>query len=798
MAPSVIQLEDCQSITPLATNLIAKKPVKTTSYQAPKHDTVELTVSKEYGDLLSQMRANYQEDLDIVTILNVCWIVTVRCFTPSTVIYLESHPWTSICHISNTFIPGSCCVSALELQPEDPLKELVRNVRLIRTGIDVSSALVDNVAPDTGKQFLTSAIRFVGGCHALPESILNFKTSDTKVLLDIATKHGKIHAKLTFALTDMSKEFATSLLHTFDHVLSSIVSSPSQPIEQTSLCSEHDLQLIKGFTEKISETNNTLLHDMCMEHARLTPDAEAICSWDGNMTYRELDEATSKLAKYLVDMGVGPETFVLSCFEKSKWPIISRLAILKAGAAYISVDATDPPIYLNSVIERVNAQIMLVSPKYESKYTSMVPNLITLTHEMLSNLPLPEGPVCTNIKPTDACLILFTSGSTGQPKGIIQEHRTYATAIRDYVKVMGMGPHSRVFQFDDYAFDISNNDYLTALTAGGCCCVPTPEKTIPALITNVATLKANTTFITPTTAIRLEPRDVPTLELVCMGGEPMSNDLILKWSGHVKLVNQYGMGEAATFCAYNDAPKVGENAVVGRPGSGAIWISNPASPELPMPVGAVGEILIEGPHLSRGYLDDICLRPDVGFLKSTPKWISDLHPSRAGTRIYRSGDLGRYRHDGTVEHMGRKDTLLKINGTRVESTEVEYVLRKSLTTGDFALVDLLGNIDGVDDPELTSFIYLADNPMNLVPEAPDDDMSFLPITERHSVNSRVAAMKANIKATLPEHMFPSLFLLVDKIPRTRSNKTDRRKLHHIAQKYYLKTKVNGSRTNGVY
>lgn len=526
---------------------------------------------------------------------------------------------------------------------------------------------------------------------------------------------------------------------------------------------------------------------MCMEHARHTPDAQAICSWDGNMTYRELDEASSKLAKYLIDLGVGPETFVLSCFEKSKWPIIARLAILKAGAAYISVDATDPPVFLNSVIDRVNAQIMLVSPTYEHKFTSMVSTLVTITSELLSDLPQPEGPLCTTVQSSDACLILFTSGSTGQPKGIIQEHRSYATAVRDYIAVMGMGPHSRVFQFDDYAFDISNNDYLTALAAGGCCCVPTPEKTIPALITNVNTLNVNTTFLTPTTASRLDPRDVPTLELVCMGGEPMSNDLLQKWIPHVKLVNQYGMGEAATFCAYNDNPKPGENTVVGRAGSGAIWIANPALPELPMPVGAVGEILIEGPHLSRGYLDDICQKPDVGFLKTTPKWIAALHPDRSDSKIYRSGDLGRYRHDGTVEHMGRKDTLLKINGTRIESTEVEYVLRKSLTTGDFAFVDLLGNINGVDDPELTSFIYLADNPMNLVPDSPDDSMSFMPITDRHSINARVAAMKANIRATLPEHMLPSLFLLVDKIPRTRSNKTDRRKLHHIAQKYYLGT-----------
>jgi amino acid adenylation domain-containing protein len=589
----------------------------------------------------------------------------------------------------------------------------------------------------------------------------------------------------------MSKERATSLLHNFSHALNLIPSSPLQRIEQMSLCSEHDLQLVKKFTQNISATSNTLLHDMCMVHAQSSPNADAVCSWDGNLTYRELDEVTSRLATYLVDLGVGPETFVLSCFEKSKWAIIARLAILKAGGAYISVDATDPPIFLNSVIHRVNARVMLTSPEYEQKFTSFVSTLVTVTHELLSKIPLPKGPVCTNVKSSNACLILFTSGSTGQPKGIVQEHRSYATAIRDYVKLMGLGRHSRVFQFDDYTFDISNNDYLTALAAGGCCCVPTPEKTIPSLITNVNTLKANTTFLTPTIAIRVDPSDVPTLELVCMGGEPMPNDLLLKWSGHVKLVNQYGMGEAATFCAYNDSPQPGQNAVVGRPGSGAIWVASPASPELPMPVGAVGEILIEGPHLSRGYLDEICLKPDVGFLKATPRWIADLHPSRAGSKIYRSGDLGRYRHDGTIEHMGRKDTVLKLNGCRIESTEVEHVLQKSLATGDFVVVGLIGDINGLEDPQLTAFIYLADNPMNLVHEAPDNTMSFVPITDRYSVHSKVAAMKANVLATLPAHMLPTLFVLVDKIPRTKSSKTDRRKLCHIAQKFYRAVRTDG-------
>lgn len=210
------------------------------------------------------------------------------------------------------------------------------------------------------------------------------------------------------------------------------------------------------------------------------------------------------------------------------------------------------------------------------------------------------------------------------------------------------------------------------------------------------------------------------------------------------------MGEAATFCAYNIDPKPGQNAIVGRSGSGAIWITNPVSPELPAPVGAVGEILIEGPHLSRGYLDKLCLKPGAGFLQSTPQWIADLHPSRAATsRIYRSGDLGRYAHDGTVEHMGRKDTLLKLNGGRVESTEVEHVIRKTLSNDDFVVVDLLGENDGVEEPALVAFLYLAENPMNLSPTAPNDTLSFVPITSRYRANALVETISADIKATLP-------------------------------------------------
>lgn len=492
--------------------------------------------------------------------------------------YLDLHPGSGLCHINDTFQPGTR-VSSLQVNPEDSVKDLVHDFGLIQSGLKVTQPGEGDFPPEKQKGFLTSAVHYAGEQSVIPEAstLVELKPFNIRLVLVITKQNDKLHARLAFSPLDISKAFATSTLHTFGQALASVHQFPLQPLETLNLCSKHDLSLIHGYTSEVSESYEALLHDMALEHARLTPDAPAVCSWDGNLTYRELDDLTSRLGHFLAHLGVGPETYVLSCFEKSTWAIVARLAIMKAGGAYISIDATDPPLFLGSIISRVNAKIMLTSPAYMSDFTSVLPTVIPITSTILHNLPVATKTICRNVKPNNACLILFTSGSTGQPKGIIQEHRTYATAVKDYNQAIGLDRHSRVFQFDDFAFDIGNNDYLTTLIAGGCCCVPTPEKTIPNLIEAVNAMKANASFLTPTIAIQLAPYNVPTLKLLCVGGEPMSNDLLLKWGPHVKLINQYGMGEAATFCAYNISPEPGQNAVVGRSGSGAIWITNPVS-----------------------------------------------------------------------------------------------------------------------------------------------------------------------------------------------------------------------------
>jgi amino acid adenylation domain-containing protein len=568
-----------------------------------------------------------------------------------------------------------------------------------------------------------------------------------------------------------------SMLHAFNQTLNTIVESPACSVNAVDMCSEHHFTQIRAFTKDISPFNNTLLHDLCLRHAKTQPNACAIDSWDGNLTYEELDDLTSRLAHHLIAQGVRPDTFVLCCFPKSTWAIVGRLAILKAGGAYISIDASDPPFYLESIIRRTQTRIMLTAPEYVTRFQSMVSTVVEVTPAVLSSLPVKNSVACRDVRPDSPCLILFTSGSTGAPKGIIQEHRSYATAICDYVAMLGLDASSRVLQFDDYAFDISNNDFLAPLTAGGCCCVPTPEKTIAALRENINALRVNMTFLTPTVAIQLGPRDMPTLKTVCIGGEPPSRDLLRDWAGRVRLINQYGMGEAATFCAYNDSLDADRSGIIGRAGSGALWIASPTSPEQLVPLGAVGEILIEGPHLARGYLDGVAAKSDVGFLSRPPAWMRRIHPHRGSTRVYRSGDLGRYHADGTVEHLGRKDTMLKLNGCRVESSEVECVLRRCLSDEDAVVVDVLGTMRTDEEPVLAAFVYVRSE------RKPGVNIGIQTIDEDHMEYPLVRGMRTIAEAQLPEHMIPSLFLLVDRIPRTKSNKTDRRRLHMHGQDF---------------
>ncbi|GAD99012.1 AMP dependent ligase, putative [Paecilomyces variotii No. 5] len=713
------------------------------------------------------------------TFLKAAWILTLHCFRPEEVIQMSYEEGS----LTGPTMPA---IFTARVKPDWNVRSLLEILEVPSPSLSYAARLSQLQSPSS---VCTSALRYL----TVPEETLIQPSSgngkiDTAIQLIVVRDANQIQVSIKNSEQN-ANSLNESMLWTFQYVLRQITTHPlTLKLHDIDFCSEWHRRKIQTLTYTDSASKWKCLHDIILENCQLHPTKLAVRSFDGDLTYRELDDLSLRLAHYLIQLGVQPETFVLSSFQKSTWAIVARLAILRAGGAYISIHSSNPPVYLSSVIQRTGAKVMLSDPTFADQFRNTIEKVVTVTPSWLRDLPSASQPVpCPSVQPSNACTVLFTSGSTGRPKAIVQEHRAYASAIRDYARNFGLNEDTRFLHYDDYAFDISNLEFLVPLIVGGYCCVPGPMKTVQDLARNIQMLNANIAFLTPTVAIKANPEDMNNLKILCVGGEPLPKDLLNNWAGSsTRLINQFGMGEAAVCCAYNDNvyDPNSSPATIGKPSSGAIWIVDQTDPTKLMPIGAVGEIVIEGPHLSRGYLDQDHQAPDrtkpAGFLEQIPCWLKELHPDRRSPRLYRSGDLARWTHDGLIEYIGRKDTIVKLDGCRIDVIEVEHLSRKSLTPKDAIVVDLLGVIDGKEDPCLAAFLYLSDHPDNsetaelCLKDASHDPVAF----------EKVAQIKEVLAAHLPLYMIPTLFLLGTRVPRTPSKKTDRRMIRLLSQNFY--------------
>ncbi|KAI0877195.1 hypothetical protein GGS24DRAFT_448463 [Hypoxylon argillaceum] len=759
-------------------------PPSSTDSTSTGRDTISVDV-----DLGDQQNPSFAlAEVSFPTILKACWILTLQCFIVADVVCFKYH--------------GALDVGGDERpQPETPKAGKKSHLVQYYTRVDPAekvwsflqrldrSQLNVNVSVEGHGIGVVDQQSSRHNCNTgiyLRETENDINVASLEADVQLLAGPSPTSIQLVYNLSHTSTETATSILRTFQQIYWQIgISSSLTLLRDVDTCAPYDLQKIQSWTGMDPTPVDSCLHDLILEQCRLRPNEMAICSWDGNLTYKELDDLSLRLANLLMELGVGPEVFVLSCFEKSTWAIVARLAILRAGGAYISIFASDPPVYLESVIARTKTRILLTDACYVERFKGIVPTLLELSPTWIQSLPA-GSQTCQKVQPDSACLVLFTSGSTGTPKGIIQSHKAYASAIKNYARDLHLDSRTRFLQFDDYAFDISNLEFLVPLILGGCCCVPGPMKTINDLTREINSMAADTIFLTPTVAIKLEPQDIPQLKTLCVGGEPLPKDLVTKWENSTtKLVNQYGMGEVAICCALNTKIDPVGGAKVGRPSTGTIWLVDPSSPNKLMPIGAVGEIIVEGPHLSRGYLDETATkRTEAGFLKTIPSWLTKLHPNRPQTRMYRSGDLGRLNHDGTITYLGRKDTILKLDGCRIDALEVEHQAKKCLSDNDNIIVDLLGIINGQDEPSLTALIYLDDHPDSTPPTA-----NAVPLLKDATTDSfareKIEDIQDCIAQSLPHYMMPTRFVLMSWLPRTASKKVDRKRIHMLGQLFYF-------------
>ncbi|VUC37662.1 unnamed protein product [Clonostachys rosea] len=601
--------------------------------------------------------------------------------------------------------------------------------------------------------------------------------------LDCSVTKAGFKVRTTYDSNVISASQVDRVLHQFMHALTqlSLSGSSSTRLSNLEVLSTHDIQQISDWTRPPLPPVDKYLDEILHSSAVLRPTAPAVHAWDGDFSYSELDKLSASLALRLKQSGIGPEIAVPLCFHKTRWYLVAMLATLKAGGTFVPIDPGQPLSRLKSIMLQTQAKTVLCSPQNTNLVRDLsCDNIIVLGDDFLSQPRTPvdlaaEGPSNSHRTPNDAAYILFTSGSTGEPKGCVITHQAFCSHLTEYAKHIE-GSTARSLQFASYSFDMSHLEIFTALLAGGCVCIPSDANRLENIVDVISDMEIDWVCLTPSMARLIDPATVPTLKTLWLGGEGISQDDLQPWLGRVDVVALYGPTECAVATSLVRVSDKTQPNDIGKPLMSNYWIVDPEDHNVLLPVGAVGELLIAGPVLAREYLGDAA-KTAASFIKESPRWqrlFEDQY--QKPQRMYKTGDLVKYGADGNVLYMGRKqsDMQVKLRGLRIQLDEVEHHLRKALPDHGYDLVAELVHVEG--KAMLVAFLAVAKNGED---PASEHDLLDVDAAVRSSLAPIVSGVEANLAAVVHSSMMPSGYIPVRYIPLAITGKTNRPLLRRL-------------------
>lgn len=573
----------------------------------------------------------------------------------------------------------------------------------------------------------------------------------------------------------LSDGHAINVANSFFHALENIIGDPEEKLGQLNGVSEADKQLIMSWNSTIPRTIHKTVHEVVGEQVALRPNKEAVCAWDATFTFTELDTLAEKLAGYLRFFGVGAESFVCLCCEKSAYTPVTMLGVLKAGGAFASLDPMHPPAALEMRIKDTQAKVILTSPCYNALFAGMGLHVVSIDAAFLDQLQLLENRGVTSAASyNNPCCTIYTSGSTGKPKGVVLEHSALVTSAEAHGSVLGMDEHTRFYQYASYTFDNCLEETFTTLMRGGTVCVPSDHDRMNDVAGSVTRLNANWIDLTPTVAMYLNPAEMRSIKKMSLGGEALTKAVVEVWGDEVEIHGQYGPCE----CSINSTHRTGidkdsDPTSIGKSVGSVSWVVNPTDHDRLVPIGCEGELLIEGPILARGYLND--KEKTANAFIENPEWAQSYQPrldNHSGPRrMYKTGDLVRYNTDGTMDYCGRKDHQIKLHGQRIELGEIEYHVKNHLPpTWQFG-VELVapGNLKMLA-------VFACAQKHDSVTTA---ENIILPMST--TLQTTFRALEVVLAKSLPKHMVPSMYIPLASLPLSASGKLDRKQLKALAQ-----------------
>ncbi|HZF07642.1 MAG TPA: amino acid adenylation domain-containing protein [Thermoanaerobaculia bacterium] len=536
--------------------------------------------------------------------------------------------------------------------------------------------------------------------------------------------------------------------HHFERLLGGIATCPKTPISELPLITvEEERQLLTVWNDTAAPyRHEATLADLLAEPAARTPDALAVITGSGALSYGELDRRANRLARHLRGLGVGPESRVGVCLDRSPALLVGLVGVLKAGGAYLPIDPETPRARVASLLASAGVEIVvaeerfrpLVEPATIVALDSAGPQIARLD----SSVPAPTA-FAGNL----ACVI-YTSGSTGAPKGVLLTHRNLVNLVASFLDSYRPTPEDRILPLTALGFASFVGEIFPLLCSGGGLVLPGREEIldVSALVTLIDRHGISMVSTVPSMMARLNAlRDrLPRLRLILVGGEALSAGDVDKLLGSVRIVNGYGLTETSvcstcrTLVPADLAP--GTLPPIGRPlqNHRILLLDRHLQP---LPVGCPGEIHVAGDGLARAYLGDPAATAE--------RFLPD--PWETGGRMYRTGDLGLVRSDGELIYLGRIDRQVKLRGFRIELAEVQSALALHPRVRE-AVVAVR---DDAGEPQLVGYFVPEDGVPATSPAVPT-----------------VGELLAYLRERLPDYMVPSILVRLAALPLTANGKVD--------------------------
>ena len=535
----------------------------------------------------------------------------------------------------------------------------------------------------------------------------------------------------------------------FQTVLMAMARDARQPAAALSLLSDaerHKVTQLFNATEA-DYPRERLIHQLFEDQAARTPDAVALSHTGEQLTYAKLNSEANRLARCLLSHGAGPGRLVAISARRNAATIVGLLAILKAGAAYVPLDPDYPSERLEYMLRDSAAMALLTDGEPPATLRRQLRGdapVIDLRNDQQWRHHGDANPVVDGLDPACLSYVMYTSGSTGQPKGVMVEHRSVVNHLDAFCRRLDLGPADRILQFVSLSFDAAVEDIFGALACGAALVLRTDDW-----------LAGPAAFWSLCEAEQLSIVDLPTrfwaelaqsgasspacVRWVVIGGEAIGEHTLVSWLAagtQPRLLNTYGPTETAVSVTETEPRAACDWRSIGRPNQNTrIYILDRNM--APVAIGVAGELHIAGVQVARGYLN----RPDL----TAERFVSD--PFGAGGRMYKTGDLGRWRADGSIDYLGRNDSQVKIRGFRIEPAEIETSLAQALGVD----VVVLAREDEPGDKRLVAYYGGA-------------------------TEFAASSVRAQASSLLPAYMTPTAFVHIPSWPHTPNGKLDRKAL----------------------